>query len=524
MGLTDGQTSGPIDAEGLELVATQAEVRAIDHAAIHDWGIPGRLLMELAGAGAARVILERLGRAPGAGGKAVVLAGPGNNGGDGWVVARHLACAGWTVRVIATGEPREGGDAHPNYLLWQRLAPSVGGETRFAERGATARMKNWLGHANVIVDAIFGTGLQRPIEGAAADLIAAANDADHGVKVALDVPSGLDSDRGAVLGAAFRADLTLTFGLPKIGLHLLDGPRHAGEIVVLPIGWPTPAIDAVGASHRRATPSAIARLLPARPADGHKGTFGHVGVLGGFAGKEGAAVLAGLGALRSGAGLCTWVRPAPDTRSEVEPVTRPPELMVEALAARGPLPARPTVLVVGPGLGDAPEVVDRALSDGRPLVLDADALNLLAARAALGLPGHVLTPHPLEAARLLGLTAADVQADRPGAARALVARTGAVVVLKGAGTIVAAPDAPPVLVDVADPTLAVGGSGDVLAGLIAGLLAQGAPPRAAAIAGVALHALAGRELGRTHAQRGVLAHELADALPGTIANLLAGWT
>jgi len=513
-----------LDVDGFERVATQAEVRAIDHAAIHDWGIPGRLLMELAGAGAARMILERLGT----GGKAVVLAGPGNNGGDGWVVARHLASAGWTVRVVATAEPREGSDAHPNFALWQRLAPTCGGETRLAERGATARMKHWLGHANVIVDAIFGTGLGRPIEAAAADLLAAANAVDHGVKVALDLPSGLDGDTGAVLGVALRADLTLTFGLSKIGLYLRDGPSHAGEIVVLPIGWPAPAVDTVGASFRRATPSAVARLLPARPADGHKGTFGHVGVIGGFAGKEGAAVLAGLGALRSGAGLCTWIRPSPPVE---DPVTRPPELMVEALAEDGPLPARPTVLVVGPGLGDRPTIVERALADarvtGRTLVLDADALNLLALPGAPpDLAPHILTPHPLEAARLLGTSAAEVQADRVGAARALAAHTRATVILKGAGTIVASPPhegLPPVLVDVADPTLAIGGSGDVLAGLVAGLVAQGATPRAAAIVGVYLHATAGRDLGRTSAQRGVLAHELSDALPRTIAALLAGW-
>ncbi|MCC6623426.1 MAG: NAD(P)H-hydrate dehydratase [Deltaproteobacteria bacterium] len=514
--------SAELDRDGFELVGSQAEVRAIDRLAIEGWGLPGRLLMELAGAGAARLVMERAGRVAG---KAVVLAGPGNNGGDGWVVARHLASAGWTVRVVATGEPAAGTDAHVNFALWERLAPTCGGETRLAERGATARMKNWLGHANVIVDGLFGTGLTRAVEGAAAELLHAANDADHGLKVALDVPSGLDGDRGDVLGVAFRADLTATFGLAKSGLFLGDGPRHAGEIVVVPIAWPRPAIDAVGATLRRARPAAIARRVPARPADGHKGTFGHVGVLGGFAGREGAAVLAGLGALRSGAGLCTWLRgPAPAASDEV---ARPAELMQAPLGDAGPLPARPTVLVVGPGLGDGPEAqaaLARALADGRPLVLDADAHTLLAARDALTLAGHVVTPHPLEAARLLGCSATEVQGERLAAARRLVLRTGgAIVVLKGAGTLVAAPDAPPVLVDVADPTLAVGGSGDVLAGVIAGLVAQGASPRDAALVAVYAHAEAGRALGRTRAQRGVLAHELAEAVPAALAALIAGW-
>ncbi|MFO0750013.1 MAG: NAD(P)H-hydrate epimerase [Myxococcota bacterium] len=248
----------PLDDEGFELVASQAEVRAMDRAAIDGWGLPGRLLMELAGAGATRLVRERTG---GVAGKAVVLCGPGNNGGDGWVVARHLAAAGWTVRVVATAEPAPGTDAHVNFALWQRL----GGEVRTAERGATARMKNWLNHANVIVDAVFGTGLKRDVEGAAADLIAAANEADHGLKVALDLPSGLDGDSGQVLGVAFRADLTATFGLAKTGLYLGAGPAHAGEVVVVPIAWPTPVIVGVGASLRRATPAALARRLPTRP-------------------------------------------------------------------------------------------------------------------------------------------------------------------------------------------------------------------------------------------------------------------
>ena len=511
----------PRDADGFELLATPREVRAMDRAAIDDWGLPGRLLMELAGAGAAQAIMDRTGGIPG---KAVILCGPGNNGGDGYVVARHLSDHGWTVRVVAlgtVGAPADpASDAAVNHALWLRM----NGELRIAERGATARMRNWLGHANAIVDALFGTGLKRGLDGAAAELVLAANEATHGLKVALDLPSGLDGDRGTALGPAFRADLTTTFGVAKTGLYLGDGPQHAGEIVPIAIGWPRAVIDHVGATARIARPEPIGRRLPARPSDGHKGSFGHVAIVGGFDGKDGAAVLAGLAVLRSGAGLATWCRPGP-------PAERPPELMYESLD--NGLTDRARVIVVGPGLGTSPVArvaLAQALAANKPLVLDADALNLIAEGAAplAEASGHIITPHPLEAARLLGTDAETIAADRFGAAQRLVAKTGAVVVLKGARTIVASPPAgtqfsPPVLFDCAEPALATGGSGDVLAGVIAGLLAQGAPPRDAALVGVWLHAAAGRAAGMGRAQRGVLAHELADAIPTAIEALLRGW-
>ena len=511
--------AGPCDAEGLELLASQDEARRMDqHAITGGWApdappMPGRLLMELAGRGAAQLIRERAGGLPG---KAVVLCGPGNNGGDGWVVARHLHAAGWTVRCIALGEPAVGGDAAVNRALWKAL----GGEIRVAERGATARMKNWLGHANTIVDGLFGTGLRRPLEGAATELIEAANEAEHGLRVALDLPSGLETDTGEVLGAAFRADLTVTFGVKKLGLYLGRGPDFAGEIACVDIAWPAPVVTAGSASARLASATAMRPLVPARPADGHKGTFGHVGVIGGFPGTEGAAVLAAIGALRSGAGLVTWSAP------EVpEAILRPPEIMRHGFADG--LPPRPNALVVGPGLGlhaDAERAVTLALVDPRPAVWDADALNLVARQgvpAALA-GGRVLTPHPLEAARLLGSDAAAVQADRLGCATRLAQASKAVVILKGRNPIVAAPGAAPVIFDLPEPTLAVGGSGDVLAGLVGGLLAQGLTPRAAALLAVYVHGRAGIDRGLGQAQRGALASEIADAVPSMLERLSTG--
>ncbi|TNF22401.1 MAG: NAD(P)H-hydrate epimerase, partial [Deltaproteobacteria bacterium] len=353
------------DARGFELLATADEVREMDRRTIVDLGLPGRVLMELAGAGTAEALVARLG---GVAGKAVVLCGGGNNGGDGYVVARHLVDRGWEVVCIATraGEDLKG-DAKANHDLWVAL----GGEVRLARDKATASMRHAIGHANAVVDALFGTGLGRAIEGPAAELIAMANDATHGLKVAVDVPSGVEATTGRALGTPFRADLTATFGVAKAGLYTGAGASYAGEVVVVGIAFPRAVVDAVGASYRRATAEGIAARLPERPRDGHKGTFGHVGVIGGFSGKEGAGQLAGRAALRVGVGLSTWATPN-------EAPARAPELMHHDL--RVGLPPRPEVLVVGPGMG-ADEVgarwLDEALRDGRRLVLDADALNLL---------------------------------------------------------------------------------------------------------------------------------------------------
>lgn len=509
----------PLDAAGFALVGSAAEVREMDHRTISTVGLPGLVLMELAGAGTARLIRERCGGRPG---RAVILCGGGNNGGDGYVIARHLADCGWTVRCIALSDPGSlRGDAATNHGIWA----ARGGEMRVVGDKVTARVGNWLGHANVIVDALFGTGLNRPLEGSAAAVVEAANSKDHGLKVAVDVPSGVNADTGAVMGCAFRADLTATYGLSKIGLHQYPGADQSGEVVVVGIGMPRPTVDEVGASFRLATERAVAGALPGSEVAGHKGRFGHVGVVGGRGGTQGAAVLTARAALRGGAGLVTWCREA-DT---VDAVTRAPEIMVHD---EGTLDARSSVLVVGPGLGTdggAERWLHAALHSKRGLVVDADALNLLARTdagpllAAVAGADAVLTPHPAEAGRLLGVTTAEVQADRPAAARALAERYDAVVVLKGAATLVAGPGRETVVLPGGEPTLAVAGSGDVLAGLIGALRAQGASAQDAAVAGAFVHVRAGSTAGSGRGDRGALASEIADHIPAVIANLRVGW-
>ncbi len=512
-----------LDARGDELVSLASEVREMDRRTIEELGVPGRVLMELAGAGATRVAIERCGGRPG---RAVVLCGSGNNGGDGYVIARHLVDAGWTARCVSVGDPAGlGADAAANHALWLAL----GGEVRVIKPDAprvTASTSSWLGHADLIVDALFGTGLARPLEGIWAAVVDAANDKTYGLKLAVDVPSGVHADSGAVLGTAFRADVTATFATSKLGLLQHPGADCAGEVVVVDIGIPRAVAAAVGSSWRRARAEVVARLLPERLPDSHKGTFGHVGVVGGAAGREGAAVLAGLGALRAGAGLVTWNRPHEASGASAGAATRPPEFMThDATTALDP---RSETLVVGPGLGtgdEAQRVLDMALASGRRLVLDADALTLVAARSGLTLPGVVLTPHPREAARLLGVATGEVQADRPAAVRALADRYGACVLLKGAATLVAEPGgAPGHVIAIAEPTLATGGTGDVLAGAIGALMGAGLEARDAAVAAAVVHGLAGRRAGAQRAQRGALASEIAAALPEVMHELRSGWT
>jgi hydroxyethylthiazole kinase-like uncharacterized protein yjeF len=504
------------DASGFQLLATAAEARELDRRTIEEVGIPGRVLMELAGAGTVEAIAARTG---GRTGKAVVLCGGGQNGGDGYVIARHLADRGWRVRCVTPYEPeRLTGDARANHAIWV----ARGGELKVLANAVSGSVGHALGHADLIVDALYGTGLTRPVEGAAAALVEEANSARHGLKVAVDLPSGLPADGREPEGPVFRADFTATYGLAKPGLFHAAGAPWVGEVVVVGIALPRPVVDAVAPSWRVADESAVAALLPRRGAAAHKGSSGHVGIIGGFDGKEGAAVLAGLGALRGGAGLATWSRPTTGD----DAVARPPELMVSDL--RDGLDPRPNVLVVGPGLGTdaiAARALGLALGSTRPLVLDADALNLWAAdseRRALP-PGTVLTPHPAEAGRLLATETADVQADRGAAATRLAKMTGAIVVLKGARTVVAAPGSPSVIIPISEPVLAAAGTGDVLAGLIGALRAQGLAPTDAAVCGALVHGLAGRRLAATRPAGGVLASEVATAAAEVLGDLRRGW-
>lgn len=478
---------------------TREASRAIDRELI-DAGVPGVILMENAGRGAADAIearfADRLDRV-------VVVGGTGQNGGDAWVVARRLCAHGNRPRAFLAGEREKvEGDARINLDALEAVGVPV--EPRDALDGALA-------DATLIIEGIFGTGLDRPVEGWRVGLIEQL-EAAAAPLVALDLPSGVDADTGAVLGTAVTAALTCTFAGHKRGLWQGEGRARSGEVVLCDIGVPGPrADDALLAL------SDAAGWLPARAFDDHKGGAGHVLVVAGAPGTTGAAVLCGYGALRGGAGRVTLAA-RPEAREALD--RKVVELMTAELGALPELAEGKASLVVGPGLGL--DEAGRALSleaatrIAAPAVLDADALTAIARegieilREAAG--PRVLTPHPGEAGRLLGISAAEVQADRYGAAEALAEASGQVVVLKGAGTIVAS-EGRLAVCPLGTPALGVAGTGDVLAGVIGAALAV-VDPYEAACAAVLLHARAG-ELAAT-TDRGLFAREVADHVPAAL--------
>lgn len=476
------------------------QVREFDRRAIEELGIPGIDLMERAGAAAFRVLRRNWPRARDIG----VLCGTGNNGGDGFVLARLAHLAGYQVTVWQVGDSaRIQGDA----LTARARLEAEGVEPR-AYHQADLRKHD------VLIDALFGTGLSAEVRGEWAQAIEAMNLArSRGSRVlALDIPSGLHADSGNPLGTAVTADGTITFIGMKVGLVTGRGPALCGALVFDHLDLPEAIYNHVKPMATLIQCAGLDIGLPPRAADAHKGQFGHVLVVGGDRGMSGALLMAAAAAARVGAGLVSAA-----TRADHAAVACAtwPEIMchgVEDVQALTPLLQRATVVAVGPGLGQGDwgrTLPARLLDSELPLVMDADALNLLAMEPAQR-HNWILTPHPGEAARLLGKSVAAIQADRLAAAQQLQQRYGGVVVLKGAGTVVA--DAAGIGISTAgNPGMASGGMGDVLTGVIAGLLAQGLPPGQAARLGVCLHGRAG-DIAAADGQRGLLATDLLPIL------------
>lgn len=489
-------------------LCTRASVRELDRDAVARLGVPGLVLMENAGLGATLALMARFGECLG---HVVVACGVGQNGGDGWVVARQLALRGVPVVAVLIGdEARVKGDAATNLAAARASGIRV--------QAGTAALESALATATLAVDALFGTGLDRPLAGDDARAVALLDGSGVPV-VSLDLPSGIDADTAAVLGAAVHAALTITFAAHKRGLHQHPGVDHAGEVVLVSIGVEGPA-DAPAHLVDRAD---VAALVPARARDAHKGSAGHVLVVAGAPGRTGAALLAALGAARAGAGLVTIAASEPGRAAldakvlEAMTAELPTHGAAEAALA---LAAGKSSAVVGPGVGtdERARALLVALAERLPIpaVLDADALTALAgdlARLRHAAAPRVLTPHPAEAARLLGVTTAEVQRDRYGAAERLARESGQVAILKGARTIVGVPDGTLYVIRAGTPALASAGTGDVLAGIVGALLSIVAP-RDAAIAGAALHAVAGELAARS--DRGLLAGEVAAALPSAL--------
>jgi NAD(P)H-hydrate epimerase len=478
------------------------QVRALDRFASERCGIPSYSLMSRAGEVAFRLMRTRWPSAE----RITVLCGPGNNGGDGYVIARLAHAAGFAVRAVALSDPAAlKGDAR---RAWQDLL-AAGGKTVEWQDAA-------LDQAEVVVDAIFGTGLDRPMAREYLERVELVNAANRPV-LAIDLPSGLDADRGQPLTVAVQADCCITFVGLKIGLFVGKGPDCAGRLFFDGLGVPPAPPDVGPPVAERLMDASIGRLLPRRVRTAHKGDHGRVLIVGGGLGMAGAARLAGEACLRAGAGLVTIATHAANVPAIVG---SRPELIchgVEEATAIDPLIERADVVALGPGLGQdawARSLFDRVIASGRPLLVDADALNLLAARPARR-DDWVLTPHPGEAARLLGVEASVIQRDRLEALRLLVERCGGVVVLKGAGTLVGMRGAVPALCDHGNPGMGVAGMGDVLSGIIAGLWAQTRNLHESARVGVLVHALAGDAVAR-RGERGMLATDLFPQLQSLI--------
>jgi ADP-dependent NAD(P)H-hydrate dehydratase / NAD(P)H-hydrate epimerase len=502
-------------------------MRAFDREAIEKCRVPGLVLMENAGRGAADVIGRLF--APIESKRVAVVCGSGNNGGDGFVIARHLLTRRANVGVWLAGQVGAlKGDARVNGEAWAGLGGQL---VELATGGDLGAFENELGRVDLIVDALFGTGLDRPIRGWLESVISEMNRAAP-PKVAIDLPSGLDADTGAALGTVVMAHATVTFGHYKTGLLTPQGSRAAGAVHVVDLGVPARLVERVGCRAYTIDADGLRAKLGDRPVTSHKHSAGDVLVMAGSPGRVGAALLVGRSALRAGAGLVTlasW----PEAIEQVE--SRVVELMTsrldpDAIERSVEIEAAGrTVVVAGPGFGiddDARRALDYlAFHVDATKVLDADALTLFSGRAEslAHAPGRfLLTPHPGEAARLLGKTSADVERDRFAAARELTSRTQATVVLKGAHTIVASPDTTYVNMT-GNPALATAGSGDVLAGVLAALACT-LPPLEAACAAAFAHGYAADLWRAEHhgADRGLLAGELAERMPDVLAALARG--
>lgn len=509
----------------MQPVLTAAQMREADRRTIEDLGVPGATLMERAGAAVATAVRERFPQAQ----RLVVLCGKGNNGGDGFVAARHLGERAPAVLLFAARAEVRGDAAEHLARLEQAGVPLH----EVADAAAWERLRGEVLGADVVVDALLGTGLRAAPEGLIADVLrdlAAATAAGRPPLVAVDIVSGLSSDGGGVTVPMPRAALTVAFGALKHG-HVFP-PAHelAGDLVVADIGIPADVIAAVGPTLWLLEDRDAALAYPPRHGSAHKGDFGHALAVAGSRGKSGAAVLCGTAALRAGAGLVTVA--TPEAAQPLVAAARP-ELMTEPLRTEGALrrslelAGRCDAAVIGPGWGSEGAAAETARGFVArcpiPLVVDADALNAFAPFASHAWhrrrPSTVLTPHPGEMARLLGRSTADVQADRLDAARELARASGAVVVLKGQRTLVAEPGGRTAVNPTGNPGLAKGGTGDVLAGVIAALLARGCDAWTAATAGVFLHGRAGDLAAARLGQESLLAGDVVDALGEAILSL-----
>ncbi len=515
-------------------LVTRDEMRELDRATIEEYGTPGLVLMERAGQGVMRAIQARYGSLAGL--RCAVVAGRGNNGGDGYVVARRLRGHGADVSVFTTALPAElSGDAHLNYARYEALGARV---RHLATEHDLSRLGAVLDDCDLVVDALLGTGFRGAVRGPMARVIERVN-ASPAFVIAVDVPSGLDADSGTVGGPAVAADLTVTFGCAKIGCYVDPGRGLCGDIEVVDIGIAAGALAAVPETYQLIDAAAAARLLPRREPADHKGRFGRLLVIGGSAGLTGAVAMAGEGALRAGGGLVTVALPRSLQDTLAAKLT---EVMTLALPETGrrtisvravdeilAAAERADAVAIGPGISrelETAELVRYIVHElEKPIVLDADGLNAFEGRApelARSRAELILTPHVVEMARISGLDPRAVETERLDLPGRFAGEIGHVVLLKGSPSVVGAPVAPTVLSSRGNPGMATAGSGDVLTGVILGLLGQGLVPREAAALGMFVHARAGDLAAGRLGEHGMIAGDILAEVPAVLRALAAG--
>lgn len=524
-------------------ILTTAQVRALEAAWIknchENWGM---VLMELAGLGASKMLIELMEGMPAA---VTVICGRGNNGGDGLVVARHLLRAGLDVSVFVVGSS-SAANATNETQTNKSIIEGLGIEIEYVTDGDLDSLKNSILETSAIVDALLGTGIDRPVEGVLAEVIDLINESGRPV-MSIDIPSGINSDTGQVMEKAVRAAATATIGSVKPGLLCHPGAEYAGEIRIIDIGLPMP--DSLPEDLRDALPQLdiprwwlatvfdVQDKLPPRPADSHKGSFGQILLVAGSLGMSGAALMSAKSCLKSGAGLAIVATcksllqslPAEEIIYKGCAETADGSLSKEAMKAIEHEMERAEVMVIGPGLSsndETIELIQELIKKVRvPCVIDADGLNALSKNPKVlteAEGGFIFTPHPKELSRLMGKTVKEVQSDRIRAAQEAAKRFGATIVLKGAHTVVATPDDDVFIIPTGNSGMATAGSGDVLSGVIAGLLAQGMNRTWAAVAGAYIHGASGDVAATELGEDGMVASDIMNCVPIVMKMLREG--
>lgn len=526
-------------------VVTAEEMQFIDSRTIDEYGVPGIVLMERAGLAVTSRIKEIFSPR-----KVNVVAGGGNNGGDGLVVARNLFNEGWDVRVFLTNKPEElKGDALLQYKIISKHGFKIYSLNEFI-----SHYSSFLTHDSLIVDALLGTGLSKNITGELAEVINLINRSDAKV-ISIDIPSGISSDTGQIMGEAVEADYTITFGLPKRGHFLYPGARCTGKLFIEDIGFPKELLRSEELKFELLMRDDISPLIPVRLRYSHKGNYGHVLIVAGSKGKTGAALMATKACLRSGAGLVTLG--VPETLSEIFQ-SRVTEEMTLFLPDKGDgtlsqkaikvildfLNDKATTLAIGPGIGvssDTKKILGTLIkSSTRPMVIDADGINSIMGGKTIFLKSKapiILTPHPGEMVRLLNLTSAylekrgngqitsiqDIEKDRINVALSFSKERGVYLVLKGVPTIIADPDGKVYINSTGNPGMATAGAGDVLTGMIAGFLSQGLSPVHASILGVYMHGFAGDIAASKKGEHSLIATDIIQTIPLAFKSLSHGY-